>query len=52
MITKLSICLILLIAISNLDLSNAKLDHCPDDRRKGADECARDVFFLMDPVSV
>lgn len=69
-------CFLFVFAFTILELSNAKLDNCPAERRKGqfinlvldqfliksfykklfflfmstgADRCARDVFFLMDP---
>jgi len=46
---KQSILVLLLVAVLNFDQSNAKLDHCPLKRRQEADQCAKDVFFLMDP---
>jgi len=47
---KASACLVVLLAVLSVNLSvDAKLDHCPADRRQKADQCARDAFFLMDP---
>lgn len=38
-----TILLVLLVTVLQIDLSQARIDHCPDAKRKTADECARDV---------